>query len=175
MKNNIIYGLYCPFLNTLHYIGKSTYGMTRPLQHLTGSHSEKINEWVNQLKLLGNKPIVKVLEECNDDDIDERERFWIKKSINENCYLFNIAHNVTNKITTQKEYQINDVDILIIGKTIKEARKKNGLNSIELSKLSGIDRSTLYYIERGDKQITLRNLKKVLNVLGYEIQINKIK
>jgi hypothetical protein len=63
MQQYIIYGLYCPFTDNIHYIGKSTVGMLRPLSHMTKSHSTKINEWVSQLKVLGYKPIIKILEE----------------------------------------------------------------------------------------------------------------
>ena len=38
----LIYGLFCPITDELHYVGKSSNYLLRPLQHLTDSHSEKI-------------------------------------------------------------------------------------------------------------------------------------
>jgi len=171
MDKYIIYGLYCPFTNKLHYVGKSSHGMTRPLQHLNKSHSEKIGEWVIQLKFIGYKPIVKILEECNENNVDEKEKIWIQKAIDEGQYLLNITHNNTLTILKQKEYENEDTDILIIGKTIKDARVNLGFTQNNLSEMAGIDRSTLYRIERGNKQITIKNLKEILRVLDYELII----
>lgn len=171
MDKYIIYGLYCPFTNKLHYVGKSSHGMTRPLQHLNKSHSEKIGEWVIQLKFIGYKPIVKILEECNENNVDEKEKIWIQKAIDEGQYLLNITHNNTLTILKQKEYENEDTDILIIGKTIKDARVNLGFTQNYLSEMAGIDRSTLYRIERGNKQITIKNLKEILRVLDYELII----
>jgi DNA-binding XRE family transcriptional regulator len=147
--------------------------MTRPIQHLNESHSEKINEWILQLKFLGYKPIVKILEECTEINLDEKEKEWIKKSINEGHFLLNIAHNHTNKIISQKEYDVENINMLMIGKTIKEARIDAELTQGALSEMAGIDRTTLYRIERGNKQITIKNLKSVLNALGFEMIIRK--
>ena len=75
-KQRLIYSLRCPFTNEIHYIGKSTQGMIRPLTHLSNSHSEKIKEWVNNLKEIGHAPVVNVIEYVSiDDDIDNRERY----------------------------------------------------------------------------------------------------
>ena len=71
MNNFIIYGLYCPITNDLHYVGKSSVGLIRPLTHLTQSHSDKINEWVSQLKFLGHAPVIKILEVCTENNLDE--------------------------------------------------------------------------------------------------------
>ena len=87
MKKLLIYGLYCPFTDELHYIGKSSRSMTRPLEHFTKSHSDKINEWVSQLKFLSYKPVVKILEECKENELDNKKKDWIKKSKEDGCYL----------------------------------------------------------------------------------------
>ena len=168
----IIYGLYCPFTDNLHYIGKSSCGMTRPMQHLNESHSEKISEWVTQLKFIAYKPIVRILEKCNKDNIDEREKFHIQKALDEEEYLLNIAHNYTHTILKQSEYKCDDADTFLIGKKIREARIIAKLSQCDLSKMAGIDRTTLVRIEKGNKQISVKNLKEVLNVLGFELAIN---
>lgn len=173
MSKYLIYGLYCPFSNNLHYVGKSSSYMTRPTQHLNESHSDKIKEWVQQLKFLGYKPIIKILEECTEDNFDEKEKEWIKKSTDEGCYLLNIVYNSANKIISQKEYEIENLDMLLIGKTIKEARINAQITQETLAKMAGIDRSTLFRIERGNKQVEIKKLKGVLNALGFEMIIRK--
>lgn len=173
MNKNIIYGLYCPFMDNLHYVGKSSSYMTRPMQHLNESHSEKINEWVSQLKLLGHKPVVKILEICNDDNIDDLEIKWINKSVAEGAYLLNKIHNKTANILLQKEYKVDNSDIINIGKIIKESRNRLDINQEELSKLAKIDRTTLLSIEKGSDKTSLKNLKNVLNILGFEIIIKE--
>lgn len=76
----VIYALCCPFTDEVHYIGKSTSGMLRPLSHMGKSHSNKVNEWINELKKFNLYPLVKILEyvETN-ENINEREFFWIQR------------------------------------------------------------------------------------------------
>ena len=84
-SQRLIYSLSCPFTNQVHYIGKSTQGMIRPLQHLTNSHSEKVQEWVNDLKGIGHAPVVNVLEYVPlEEDLDGRERWWIQRELDKN-------------------------------------------------------------------------------------------
>ena len=61
--NNIVYGLKDPRNDVYMYIGKSTVGDSRALQHLTKSHSEKINEWVKELEDKWLYPIVEIISE----------------------------------------------------------------------------------------------------------------
>ena len=46
---NIIYGLRDPRNDVYQYIGKSSVGAKRAIQHLTKSHSESVNCWVDML------------------------------------------------------------------------------------------------------------------------------
>ena len=175
MNKNLIYGLYCPFTNNLHYVGKSTSGLIRPNEHMSKSHSEKINEWVSQLKFLGYKPIVKILEECTTENLDEKEKEWINKAKNQKCYLLNIANNHANKIIKQNEYKTNNDAILIIGKIIKDTRQKLNYTQEDICSMANISRPTLIAIENGNEKTIYNNLKRVLNVLGFELTIKKIK
>jgi len=171
---NIIYGLYCPFTGMLHYIGKSTVYMARPLQHLSNSHSEKINEWVAELKVLGYKPDIKILERCTDENIDEKEKEWIENSINNGSYLLNVAHNRTYKITDKPEYFNENIDFLRISQAIKDARKLKGISSSALSEMAGISRPTLVSLEKGYSAISVLTLRKVLKCLGFELCIKAL-
>jgi group I intron endonuclease len=85
-EQRIIYSLKCPFTNEVHYIGKSEQGMLRPLSHISNSHSDKINEWVGELKQLGYVPNVEICEYVPlEENITEREKYWIKH-VKENGY-----------------------------------------------------------------------------------------
>jgi DNA-binding XRE family transcriptional regulator len=173
-KQRLIYALCCPFTDNVHYIGKSTRGMTRPFIHLNNSHSEKIREWVHDLDLINNKPNIKVLEYLSDElDIDHRERFYIQKYLNEGALLLN--SNLIKPITIS--YNINessaDIDILSIAKFIKERRKSNKLTQEEFADKTCIALSVIRKIEQGKMNINLDSLLKVLSVFGVTIDIKK--
>ena len=148
--------------------------MVRPLQHMIDSHSDKINEWVSQLKILGSKPIVKILETCTEDNLNEREKAWIKKTSAGGCYLLNVTHNQVDKIIAQKEYNFVDTDIMMIAETIKKSRNEQNLTQEALCKIAKISRPTLISMEKGNKKAIFDNIKKVLFILGYEIMIRKM-
>ena len=171
MQKNIIYGLFCPFTGNLHYIGKSTSYMTRPIQHLAKSHSEKIQEWVSELRLLGHKPIIKILDSCNENELDDLEIKLIAESKNNGNYLLNCTHNKVDKIILKKEYNGDNSDMIGISKAIKETRKRLKITTTTLAKLSNIDRTTIYHIEKASDQIVLKNLRKILNSLNLKIII----
>lgn len=171
MEKYLIYGLYCPFTEALHYVGKSTTYMIRPLSHLTKSHSEKINEWVKELKILGYKPIIKIIENCTKENIDEREIYWITKSIDEGCYLLNKSHNSTNNILMQSCYADNITDYSQLIQTINSTRISKGITRHKLCKDINLSRTTFYSLEKGCKSTTINNLLKVLNYLGLIIKI----
>lgn len=53
-----------------------------------------------------------------------------------------------------------------VGETIRAARKKNGISQEALADASYIDRSHLGRIERGERNLTVLNLKKIAEALG---------
>lgn len=174
----IIYSLKCPFTQSIHYIGKSSVGMIRPLQHLTQSHSEKINEWVNDLKQIGYSPIVEILENVSmNDDIDSRERYYIQKEINNGGYLLNsnlvsplvISQNLDFILSENREF-----NMMKIATFIKAKRKQIGLNQTEFAEKTGISLVVLRKIEQGHTNIMLDGLIQVLRMFGTTIDISKI-
>jgi len=181
-SERIIYGLCCPFTNEVHYIGKSTQGMLRPMQHLKTSHSEKIKEWVNELNEIGHSPIVKILEYVPlEEDLDSRERWWIQKELNNNSLLLNsclitpmlISSNLDNIL---KDYDYNDdAGYLIIGEVIKQNRKKTGLTQEEFAEKAGVALTVIRKIEQGKSNINLSSLLQILKMFGLMINVSKIK
>ena len=55
-----------------------------------------------------------------------------------------------------------------LGENIKLARKRRGFTTIQVSERAGIDRKTLYRIEKGDAKVTLGAYFNVLRVLGLQ-------
>lgn len=77
---NYIYGLIDPRDNLVRYVGKTKTPERRLKEHL-GSSSLKYNtyknSWLKKLISLELVPIFKIIEECDDDNWQEREIYWI--------------------------------------------------------------------------------------------------
>jgi DNA-binding XRE family transcriptional regulator len=61
-----------------------------------------------------------------------------------------------------------------MGEHIKLARKRRNLTTIEVSERAGIDRTTLYYIERGNPSVSLGAYFNVFRVLGLQDDFLKL-
>jgi len=61
----------------------------------------------------------------------------------------------------------------MIGKTIKQLRKKTGLNQIEFAKRVGVGLRFLRELEQGKSTVQLNRINQVLEFLGYHIEIIK--
>ena len=61
-----------------------------------------------------------------------------------------------------------------LGENIKLARKRRGFTTIQVSERAGIDRKTLYRIEKGDPKVTLGAYFNVLRVLGLQGDVLKL-
>ena len=85
---NFIYGLADPRTGLVRYIGRTTTGMERPRHHWyfypsKNNHATHKTHWVDELKSLGLRFEIKVLEEVADDDVDSielLERYWIAQA-----------------------------------------------------------------------------------------------
>ena len=176
----LIYVLKCPFTNDVHYVGKSTQGMIRPLQHLSESHSDKIKEWVENLRQLGHKPEIEILENVSiNDDIDVRERYWINKFLNNGSVLLNsnlisptLINNKLDEILEDKYVE----PIKRIGSFIKEKRKFLKLTQEELSQKSGVGLRFIREIEQSkDKGFNIDKIQTILNLFGCTLDVIKVK
>ncbi|MGD8779607.1 MAG: type II toxin-antitoxin system Y4mF family antitoxin [Ignavibacteria bacterium] len=59
----------------------------------------------------------------------------------------------------------------ILGKIIKNHRKKAGLTQKELADLAGIGKTVIFDIEKGKKTVQFNSLLKVLDVLNIKLKI----
>ncbi len=61
-------------------------------------------------------------------------------------------------------------EILIkFGEKVREERLKRGFSQEELAGKAGVHRTYIGMIERGEKNITLMNIKKIANALDFKI------
>lgn len=54
----------------------------------------------------------------------------------------------------------------VLGENIKLARKRRKLTTIQVAERAGIDRTTLYQVERGNPSVSMGAYFNVLRVLG---------
>lgn len=61
-----------------------------------------------------------------------------------------------------------------LGENIKLARKRRKLTTIQVSERSGIDRKTLYQIEKGNSKVAIGSYFNVLIALGLQDDFLKL-
>lgn len=77
MNTIYIYALLDPCTNIIRYVGKSISPNKRYYQHLHPKGFTHKDNWIRKLISNDLKPIIKILEECTEDNWEERECFWI--------------------------------------------------------------------------------------------------
>lgn len=93
-----IYSLSDPRTDEIKYIGKSGTPKQRILSHIanTDSCGEKKRKWVAELKNLGLKPILNIIEECEHQFAQKRETFHIRQFTIKGCSLLNSNAQMLN-------------------------------------------------------------------------------
>lgn len=61
-----------------------------------------------------------------------------------------------------------------IGKFIKEKRNELGITQQELANISGVGLNFVYQLEKNKPTVRLDTMRKVLNTLGYDIDLKKM-
>jgi DNA-binding XRE family transcriptional regulator len=89
------------------------------------------------------------------------------------CFVENIQHIVMNskkQILFPKYQKVMEQ----VGENIKLARKRRNLTTIQVSERAGIDRSTLYQIEKGNGSVSMAAYFNTLRVLGLQDDFLKL-
>ncbi len=92
MKMIYIYSIKDPRDYQIKYIGKTIDIKRRFKEHLQPSYLKANtykNNWIKKILVEGLQPIFEVVEECFEDEWEERERFWIS-------YYRDLGFNLTN-------------------------------------------------------------------------------
>lgn len=81
MNKVYIYSLNDPDTLQIRYIGKTGNLKKRLYSHITEAKRSKgrryVLNWINSLLSSNKKPIINIIEECNDSNWQERERYWV--------------------------------------------------------------------------------------------------
>jgi len=77
VENVFIYGLVDPIDGEIYYVGQSMNPHYRLSQHLAQKASCPKSEWINDLKLAGLTPCVKILQVSNTENWVQDEKEWI--------------------------------------------------------------------------------------------------
>lgn len=64
-----------------------------------------------------------------------------------------------------------DKGLIILGKTIKNERKRKGLTQTQLAQLSGSSINFISQVEAGKERAQISKLLDVLDVLGFEFKL----
>lgn len=79
----------------IRYVGVTSRTLTgRYHQHIYAAkttNGRHVCYWIRSLLDKGEKPVMTLLEECNDAIWEEREKYWIAKFLEEGCCLTNIS------------------------------------------------------------------------------------
>lgn len=184
MNQYLIYGLRCPKTDSYRYIGKSSSGLERAKAHLTYSHNESVNHWVAELREQGFCPLVDILEECSEEDLQLKERFWIQFYTDKGCKLLNSifyrgaaieklerqVDDAQKKLNVLLNTVLSEIDELsTINGFIRNIRKRRKLTQKDLAEMAQITSRTLNDIELGKGNPSYATIEKLLDILGYKL------
>lgn len=174
----LIYALRCPVTQEVHYIGKSTTGMRRPMEHMTNSHSDKIREWVADLAMLNHRPDIVILEELREyDDIDIKEQVWISRYVDKGAHLLNTHLVIPSTIRTDLPDLLeenSETDYKAIGAFIANRRRQLNITQQRFAEVSGVALTVVRKIEQGHTNLNLTSVLTMLSMFGYALTIKKI-
>jgi DNA-binding XRE family transcriptional regulator len=167
---NIIYALVDPRNDVIMYVGKSTVDLSRPLSHLSYSHSPKVRDWVEQLGKDWLYPRIEILEEgIALEMLSEKEKLWIQAVSSYNPSILNLQNVPNTNVDLMEKEEIQDFDNISalignVGGILKRARLVRGINQQEFAKECGFSRSTISLVERGEN-VNLHTIQRMFLVL----------
>lgn len=147
-----IYSLKDPITNKIRYIGKTTNIQKRYYYHCSNYHLNNENthrsNWIKSLKNQNLKPIIEIIEEC--ENWQEREIYWIKyhKDLGYDLCNHTIGGDGGKGFSQYKEFKVYQYD--------KSGKLLNIYNSTR-------EASLLTSTKLADMQKCLRGLYKTAN------------
>jgi group I intron endonuclease len=117
-----IYKLTDPKNNEVRYIGKTINIKRRYKQHLYDKRKSHKSSWVQSLRNQKLKPILEILETCENDNWKEREIYWIKQFNN----LTNLKEGGgSDYVRTTSDETRQRISLKHIGRKLSETWKTN--------------------------------------------------
>ena len=80
-----------------------------------------------------------------------------------------IRENVKSHLMNKKRRTKRDVYLKKVGRTIRESRKAKDMSQESLALESGLDRSYVGGVERGERNLSILNLKKISDALRLSV------
>ena len=113
----VIYAIIDPRTDKIRYIGQTRCIKRRRNRHQGGNAHGKIGSWERDLVQAGYAPIFKIVEDgLTTDTVDDAERKWIAKNLEEGADLLNVLAGTTGYIGGNYPQEIRDK----ISATMKE-------------------------------------------------------
>lgn len=111
MTTTFIYELIDPRTNEVRYVGKSNNPIKRLNDHLRNKNhnNQRKKIWVNELKALGIKPIVNIIDEVSKKEWEYWEILWIQRYKTWGANLLNI-HKGGNEVPNIEEIKKKRVE-----------------------------------------------------------------
>ena len=156
-----IYSLIDPITNEVRYVGKTYNPEKRYKQHIYKSKIGKTHRdfWIQKLIKIGQKPIINVIEECNEENWMVREQYYI--SMYDNLTNLTNGGEGTHGYTPSKE-TIEKIKLSNTGKK----------RSDEFKKAAGLRRLGAKHNDKTKKLMSSKRLGKAIHSEGHK---NKLK
>ena len=95
MKTGFIYGLRCPLSGEIRYVGQTLSTLKKRLKghKFDRRHNPHKVNWIKKLEKLELLDLleIEILEECVEEQLNEKERFWIQKFKDDGNKLVNLT------------------------------------------------------------------------------------
>lgn len=91
-----IYILKDPRSDIPRYVGQTRYPEQRLKGHLSDHSNDDKHAWFDELCNEGLHPVIEIIEECFEEDADDREMLWIRR-LSKKYPLVNISYSDANE------------------------------------------------------------------------------
>lgn len=146
-----IYGLVDPFDSRTRYVGKTNNLEMRLSQHLRYElkGETRREKWIKKLQRLGSNPTIEVIEECAEENWQEREVYWIHALNNAGCDLTNLApggiggSGRTGQTWKKTPAQVEAMKVLMKGKKFPTQTREHRVKAAQTFRLTCIIKTIL--------------------------------
>jgi len=167
-----IYGLVCPLSKEIRYVGKTKWSLKRRLKEHIRENKSKTHKqkWINNLKSKELFPTIVLIENVNDVDWIEKEKFYIKLFKEKGFKLTNIAEG--GEGGGSKGYKHSEEWKAKASERMLIRMKNNPFDSDYYSKLNGRKRKK---VVRTDKYGNKKKYDSIVDAAKELVELQKNK